>query len=261
MRQDEPPIEELLEEDEHEPTRWDGLKDRIHGEWLWFDGFLRRAFLQIFKWSLHLSILLGGCYLLVWWLARDTTYADVKEVPARYAALVMGCRKMTDGYPNTFFNKRIDAAEKLFKEQKVQYLIVSGDNHTEGYNEAADMKEALVNKGIPANHIYCDYAGFRTLDSIVRARKIFGQSDFTIVSQHFHNERALYMAHRFGMGDVVAFDADNAEASGMLKMYARELFSRAMAVLDVEILQTKPRFLGDKIEVGEKTPPVDAEPK
>ena len=118
----------------------------------------------------------------------------------------------------------------------------------------------LIEKGVPANRIYCDYAGFRTLDSVLRARKVFGQPDFIVVSQHFHNERAVYIARRYGMDDVVAYDAADAETGWMVKMYARELLSRVMAVLDVEILQTKPKFLGKRIEIGEKTPPVDAQP-
>ena len=236
------------------------LQERLRAEWLWFDGFLRRSLLTCVKWSLHLCIVLLAIYFFVWWMARDRVYDNVKDVPSRYAAVVLGCVKTTGGYPNIFFTKRITAAKKLYDEGKVQYLIVSGDNSHNGYDEPTDMKEALVAKGVPANRIYCDYAGFRTLDSVVRARKVFGQPDFIIVSQHFHNERALYIARRFGMNDVIAFDAGEAGTESMIKMHFRELFSRIMAVLDVEILQTMPKFLGKKIEIGEKTPPVDAQP-
>jgi SanA protein len=234
--------------------------ESFHREWLWFDGFLRQCFFFVLKWSLHAAVLLGGIYFFVWFMAKDSIYHDIKDVPVRYAAVVMGCVKKVGKYENKFFNTRIDAAKKLYDEGKVQYLIVSGDNSHDGYDEPTDMKAALVAKGVPANRIYCDYAGFRTLDSVVRARKIFGQPDFIIVSQHFHNERALYLAHRFGMGDVVAFDAADAEAGWMLKMYGRELLARAGAILDVEILGTKPKFLGTKIVMSEKTPPVDAQP-
>ena len=233
---------------------------RLQKEWIWFDGFLKASLVNCIKWSLHLSVVLGGFYIFVWWMARDHVYHNVNDVPVRYAAVVLGCVKKVGGYPNTFFTKRIEAAKKLYDEGKVQYLIVSGDNSHNGYDEPTDMKAALIEKGVPANRIYCDYAGFRTLDSILRARKVFGQPDFIVVSQHFHNERAVYIARRYGMDDVVAYDAADAETGWMVKMYARELLSRVMAVLDVEILQTKPKFLGKRIEIGEKTPPVDAQP-
>jgi SanA protein len=122
------------------------------------------------------------------------------------------------------------------------------------------MKAALIAKGVPAKKIYCDYAGFRTLDSIVRAQRIFGQDRFTIISQAFHNPRALYIARRKGLVDCVAFDAPGAPAGSTAMMHLRELGARIMAILDVEVLKTAPKFLGDKVEVGEKHPAVDANP-
>ena len=243
-----------------EPTFIDRLKERIDGELRWFDGFLRRNLFRLVMFCLHFSLILGSLYALVWWMARDHIYDRVEDVPARMVGLVLGCVKEVKGQPNAFFDTRIKMAAKLFQEGKVQYLLVSGDNHTRKQTESTDMKAALIKKGVPADHIYCDYAGFRTLDSIVRARKIFGQPDFTIISQRFHNERALYMARRFGMEDSVAINAADASADWMVKMYVREVFARFMAVLDVELLNTRPRFLGEKIEIGEKTPPVDADP-
>lgn len=258
MRQDQTPTDESHpEEDLPSQGRF---RSQFHKEWVWFDGFLRASLLNCFKWGIHLCIVLAGFYGFVWWMARDRVYHDVKDVPVRYAAVVLGCVKKVGGYDNTFFKTRIEAAKKLYDEEKVQYIIVSGDNSHNGYDEPTDMKAALVAKGVPATKIYCDYAGFRTLDSVLRARKVFGQPDFIVVSQHFHNERAVYIARRYGMDDVIGYDAADAEAGWMIKMYARELLSRVMAVLDVEILQTKPKFLGKKIEISEKTPPVDAQP-
>jgi SanA protein len=254
--------EDLPEEEmsDHEPTFLERMKERLDGEMRWFDSFLRRNLFRFVMFSLHFCVILGCIYALVWWMARDHVYNHVKDVPARMVGLVLGCVKEVNGRPNAFFDSRIKTAAKLYEEGKVQFLLVSGDNHTRGQTEPQDMKAALIKKGVPANHIYCDYAGFRTLDSIVRARKIFGQTEFTIVSQRFHNERALYMARRFGMEDSVAINADDINTESMLKMYVREIFARLMAVLDVELLNTRPRFLGEKIEIGDKTPPVDADP-
>lgn len=210
--------------------------------------------------ALHLVVILGGFYAVVWWSAREVCYSKVDRVPVRLVGLVLGCVKKIGQYDNEYFTTRVEAAARLYQNGKVQYLIVTGDNSHHGYDEPTDLKAALVAKGVPADHIYCDYAGFRTLDSVVRANKIFGQDDCTIISQRFHNERAVYLAKRSGMPDVVAFNARNPETASLWKMYLREMFARVAAVFDVEFLGTKPKFLGKHIAIGPKDPPVDAQP-
>jgi SanA protein len=222
--------------------------------------FFKRWSIRGFFIILHAALVLGGFYGLVWWVAHGACYANIDRVPVRLVGLVLGCVKKVGPYDNEFFKNRVDAAARLYQAGKVQYLIVTGDNSRNGYDEPTDLKAALIEKGVPANHIYCDYAGFRTLDSIVRAKKVFGQDDCTIVSQRFHNERALYLARRSGMPDAVAFDAENPISSSTAKMHLRELLARCKAVLDVEFLHTEPKFLGKHISIGPKDPPVDAQP-
>jgi SanA protein len=132
---------------------------------------------------------------------------------------------------------------------------VSGDNDTRGYDEPTDMKRALIQDGVPADKVYCDYAGFRSLDSIVRAKKVFGQERVTIVSQRFHNERCLYLAQSSGL-DAVAFNAAGIRFEWALKTYIREAFARVKAVLDVNLLGVGPKFLGPAVSLDE--PPRDA---
>ena len=141
---------------------------------------------------------IGGATVFVQRAARDRTYSDMTAIPPRHVGLVLGCSKLLgDGRPNAFFNNRIQAAARLLLARKVDYLIVSGDNHVNGYDEPGDMKAALIEAGARPERIYCDYAGFRTLDSIVRVKEIFGQTSFTVVSQEFHNQRAIFIAqHR-----------------------------------------------------------------
>ncbi len=206
------------------------------------------------------ALLIAALYFLVGWTAQGHCYNSVDDVPPRYLGVVLGCVKQVGRYENVFFNSRVKAAAELFHAGKVQFLLVSGDNHRNGYDEPTDLKEDLVKKGVPADHIYCDYAGLRTLDSIVRAQRVFGQRDFTIISQRFHNERALYIAHRSGMKDAVAYNAPDVADEWMFKMYLREIPARIKAVLDVEVLGTKPMFLGKKVLIGPNTPPVDAQP-
>lgn len=233
---------------------------RLQREMAWFDGLLRRWLIRFMVIGTHTTIALIACYFFVWTIARGHSYDSVDTVPLRLCGLVLGTVPKVGGRDNLFFKTRIQAAADLYHGSKLQYLIVSGDNSKNGYDEPSEMKAALIAKGVPANRIYCDYAGFRTLDSIVRAAKIFGQTRFTIISQPFHNQRALYIARRKGLVDCVAFNAAGAGTGSMVTVYLRELGARVWAILDVEFFKTQPKFLGERVEIGDKHPPVDANP-
>jgi SanA protein len=129
-------------------------------------------------------------------------------------------------------------------------LIVSGDNGSKQYDEPTAMKEDLVRRGVPPDAIYCDYAGFRTLDSIVRAERVFGQRRFMVVSQRFHNERAVFLARRHGL-DAEAFDAGDVTGGSGWMTHLREYLARVQAVLDVTLLRTKPRFEGPPVRINQ----------
>jgi SanA protein len=122
-------------------------------------------------------------------------------------------------------------------------VIVSGDNSTQYYDEASAMKKALVENGVPDSVITLDYAGFRTLDSVVRCKWVFGQSDIILVSQEFQNERALFIAEHFGI-NAVGFNAQDVPEGYGLKTSIREYFARVKAVLDIYVLKTQPKFPG-----------------
>ncbi len=182
--------------------------------------------------------------------ALGKTYSDVALVPHRHVGLVLGCpKRVLGGWPNPFFEYRMDAASNLFFSGKVDYLVVSGDNHTQSYDEPLDMKNALLEKGVPANRIYLDYAGFRTLDSVVRVKEIFGQDNVTIVSQNFHNQRAIFLAEHHGI-DAIGFDARDVPPQYAFKTLLREQFAKVKAILDVYLFHKQPHFLGLKIVVG-----------
>ena len=149
------------------------------------------------------------------WIVRSTKsqlYDDIDKIPFRNVAMVLGTSaKARNGLDNLFFNYRLEAAAQLFKVGKVKHILVSGDNHIEGYDEPTEMKNALIKLGVPDSCITMDCAGFRTLDSVIRTKEVFGQNSFTIVSQEFHNERAVFLANKYGM-DVVAFNAKDVPA-------------------------------------------------
>ena len=194
--------------------------------------------------------LTGGIIIVLvlnlWVIGRASgrIFDKVEEVPEVPVALLLGTSRYVRGQRNAFFFNRIYAAVSLYKAGKVQKIIVSGDNGTQSYNETDDMRRELIARGVPEEDIVNDHAGFRTLDSVVRAKSVFGQSRILIVSQHFHLQRAIFIARAHGI-DAVGFSAeDPAEGDALLRIMTREYFARVKAWLDCYVLSTQPRFPG-----------------
>ncbi len=180
---------------------------------------------------------------------ESNCYTSVSEIPARDVALVLGTAKYRkNGGRNLYYRYRMEAAVKLFKAGKVKAIICSGDNATRYYDEPSTMKADLVAMGIPSSLIYLDFAGFRTFDSMVRSKEIFSQTSVTVVSQSFHNERALYIARYNGI-DAIGFNARDVTRSYGLKTELREKLARVKTILDIHILNTTPKFLGEKVKM------------
>ena len=171
---------------------------------------------------------------------------DTANVVYNQVGLLLGTsRNLKNGNENDFFFNRIDATVQLFKSGKIKNIIISGDNSHTNYNEPLDMKVELVRNGIPDSVIYLDYAGFRTLDAVVRAKEIFGQSSYIVISQKFHNERAVYLARNYGI-DAYGYNAKEVNAYKGFKTKLRELFARDKMFLDL-MFGVKPKFLGERI--------------
>ena len=165
--------------------------------------------------------------------SEEFLYNDTNKIPAVKTAVVLGTSKiLASGNPNLYFDYRIKAASELYKSGKIQYIIVSGDNSVEGYNEPEQMKNDLIAEGIPAEKIFEDFAGFRTLDSVVRAKEIFGQNEVIFVSQKFHNERAVFLAQKFGI-KAYGFNAQDVNKYAGFKTNAREKLARAKVFVAV----------------------------
>lgn len=188
-----------------------------------------------------------------WKIPHDTRiylYDDVNSIPKQKAALVLGASKYLGNSTviNPYFKYRIQAAKELYNAGKVEVIVVSGDNSRKDYNEPKDMRDALISMGIPEKVIYLDYAGFRTLDSVVRMNEIFGQDSFIIVSQKFHNERAIFLAQYFGL-KVYGYNAKDVSAQqNYLKTNIREKFARVKVFIDM-IVGKEPKFLGEPIKI------------
>ena len=193
-----------------------------------------------------IALLFGGAMVVLlsnWWVVfntRNQIYFDMSELPVNEYGLVLGTSKFVrTGKENLFFRYRMEATARLWKEGKVKYLILSGNNDSEYYNEPVDMQRALVKLDVPASVMTLDYAGFRTFDSVVRCKSVFKQNKITIISQNFHNARALYIGNHEGM-EAIAFAAQDVPDGYSFRTLIREYLARPYALLDVYILHPQP---------------------
>lgn len=211
---------------------------------------MRKIIKNIFKF--FLLLLVAGIIFIAWAnysiKASSDRYIsyETKDLPAAKTALLLGTSKtLNNGFPNAYFYNRIYAAVELYKSGKIEYIIVSGDNSRKDYNEPEDMQFALMEHGIPQDKIFLDFAGFRTLDSVVRAKEIFGQKKIIIVSQKFHNERAVFLARQNGM-EAFGYNALDVNQYAGFKTNMREYLAKAKVYWDL-FFGVEPKFGGDKV--------------
>jgi SanA protein len=180
--------------------------------------------------------------------SKEKVYSDLEEIPKNKVGLVLGTsKKLSDGRENLYFRYRIQAAINLYEAKKIEYILVSGDNSTNAYDEPTDFKKELIKNGIPEEKIYLDYAGFRTLDSVVRAKIIFGQEQITIISQKFHNERAIYLAEKNGIL-AIGYNAKDVPGRYGIRVQLREYLARTKAFVDI-LFGVGPKFLGEQVQI------------
>lgn len=201
-------------------------------------------------------LVVGAMVAAWWWLNSEaepfaTDRADT--APAAEVALVLGAAPfLDDGRPNRFFEYRLDAAAALYKAGKVKYLLASGDSVDPGYDETTAMKRGLVKRGVPAEMVYRDIAGVRTLDSVLRARDLYGQRRMVIVSQDFHVRRAVWLAREHGI-EAFGFDAPGVSPVDALDSWARQFPSALKAVLDIWTGSVA-RYRGQPVVIGRDPP-------
>lgn len=197
---------------------------------------------------LALLIVIVVCNVIITSTTEDKTYSDINAIPTNRVGLILGTSSRTsNGSSNPYYTHRIDATVTLYKAHKIKFILVSGDNGTIYYNEPDTIKKDLIKAGIPEHVIFLDYAGFRTLDSMVRAKFIFGLDNVTVISQKFHNERAIYIAKQKGL-NAIGFNAQDLSTSQGMKVQLREYFARVKVFIDV-LLNTQPKFYGDPIQI------------
>lgn len=210
--------------------------------------FLRKWFqLGVFSFSVLLFVVIV-CNRSVKDFSEEFVYSNLSEIPVNQVGLVLGTSKFAyKGGINPYFRYRMETAYDLYHAGKLKHIIVSGDNHVKGYNEPQQMKDYLVDLGVDSMDITMDYAGFRTFDSMIRVKEVFGQIKVTVISQEFHNERAIFLARKNGI-EAIAMNAKTPWYSPRMRL--REYLAKCKAVLDVYVLKTTPKFLGEKIEIS-----------
>ncbi len=202
----------------------------------------------LFALGIALIAIIATCYLYVDNISAGHTYCSIEKIPANRVGVLLGTNpKSRIGKRNTYYYNRIKATADLYKTGKIQRVLVSGDNNNKDYNEPDAMKNDLLKVGIPAEHIYLDYAGFRTLDTVVRAKEVFGLNEFTIISQKFHNERAVCIAHWKGIS-AIGYNAQEVTFSFGFLTHLRECFARVKFVYDM-LVDKQPHFLGKQIKI------------
>ncbi|QIM68321.1 MULTISPECIES: SanA/YdcF family protein [Basfia] len=178
---------------------------------------------------------------MIGYSVRNDIYTDITKVPHRPYGVLLGTAKyFARNTPNLFYVNRLNAAEALFKSAKIDYLLLSGDNRTLQYNEPRTMFKDLRKKGIGEEFLYMDFAGFRTLDSIIRAKEIFNATPMVIITQRFHCERALFIA-KFHHIDAICFAAEYPKDYPFVRF--REVFARLLMLWEL-FIEKEPHFLG-----------------
>jgi len=203
----------------------------------------------IWKATLLLLIFAIGTYLVVDDFSSDYIYSEIDSIPNNKAGVLLGTSKyVPEGGINLYYKYRINAAVQLYRAGKIKKIIASGDNGTIHYNEPIKMQQDLIARGIPESDIQLDYAGFSTLDAVIRANAIFSQKSFTVISQEFHNSRAVFIARKKGL-DVVAYNAKSVSNGYGFMTHLREYLARIKMLLDIYIFHTEPKFYGKKIDI------------
>lgn len=198
--------------------------------------------------ALMLITFIFYCHCYIKKSSLGKLFNDIEKLPKNKVGLLLGTSKHThNGYLNYYYKHRVDATLKLYSSGKIDYVIISGDNSKKDYDEPTQFKNDLMAYGIPENKIFLDYAGFRTLDSVIRAKEIFGQTNITIISQKFHNQRAIFLANNHGI-NAVGYNAKDVSSYYGVKTNLREYLAKTKAVIDI-MFNTSPKYLGEKIEI------------
>lgn len=180
-----------------------------------------------------LLIAVLSCYLLVSINAKGKTFNDVQDIPFNEVGLLLGTSPVTsNGEHNYYFDERIKATAMLYHSGKIKRIIASGGDYSSngGCNELIAMRDSLIKQEVPDSLISLDYRGTRTLHSITKIKNL---GSITIISQKYHNERAIYLAEHYGL-QAVAYNAAMPNiAKKKIRNISREFLARIKLFIDL----------------------------
>ena len=197
---------------------------------------LKRIIIVVLLAPLFGMLIIAFCNLTIIQYSKGRVYDNIKEIPYKEVGLLLGTSPTTiNGGTNIYYTYRIDAAVKLYKAKKISRILISGDGKEKSYDEPKYMRRDLIKRGIPAHKITLDKKGLRTYDSVINAKETFGLSNFTVISQRFQNERAIYLAGHNDI-DAIGFnakDAPNQKGKSAIKVRIREVFAKVKVFMDL----------------------------
>ena len=210
--------------------------------------FIKKFLKILLLLSLIGAIIFGGIQIYVNSFAKGRLVSPA-TAPAVDAVMILGAYVYENGNPSPVLQDRLDYGYQIYQAGKAKKIIVTGDHGTIQYDEVNAMKDYLLKKGVPAQDIFLDHAGFDTYDSMYRARDIFGVKSLIISTQQFHINRALYISQRLGL-DSYGYPSEDKAIYHMYILNGRESLAKVKAVLETDILRNKPRLLGPKIPIS-----------
>lgn len=178
--------------------------------------------------------------------SENAIFKDINAASSCQTAIIFGA-KAKDGKMSPMFEDRVISALDLYKANKIEKILVSGDHGRKGYDEVNVAKDYLALNGVNADDIFTDYAGFDTYDTLYRAKEVFGVESAILVTQKYHLYRAIYIAKSLDM-KATGYASDLHIYPGSVIFNLREVFARIKAYFDV-MLKSKPKYLGDKIPI------------
>jgi SanA protein len=187
------------------------------------------------------------CNLLVINSSKQQIYFNDADIPKKQIALVLGARVYQNGSLSDIMSDRAITAINIYKEGKVDRILISGDHGKTTYDEVNAIKKYMLNNGVAEEDLFLDHAGFDTYDSVYRAKEIFQVESMTIITQEFHLYRAIYIANELQI-DAIGLAADLRTYRSNVFNQVRESAARVKAVFDV-VLKAKPKYLGQKIPI------------
>jgi SanA protein len=206
-----------------------------------FFGFQREKRFMLF-FLLFISVVATLVYILPTIFVQFSTYNQIlpeESLLSAPVAVVFGAGLRWDGSPTDVLRDRVAVATELYASGRVEYLLLSGDNSSENYNEPAAMRDYAISLGIPSEAIVLDYAGRRTYDTCYRAKYIFGITDAILVTQRFHLPRALFICNQLGL-TASGVSADLRSYRAEIFWRFREMLATTMALVDLWVTHPLP---------------------